>query len=62
MYNFFIIILSCVNNLVLLIVSGMFSLFIIQVLEKLDMEVFYFGVFLELSTLEIFLLGISNMQ
>ena len=51
----FIVILYCKNDLVWLMISSTFSLFFLQVLEKLNLEVLDFRVFSELAILELFL-------
>ena len=50
----FIEILNCKNDLVWLMMSSTFSLFFLQVLEKLNLEVLDFRVFSELAILECF--------
>ena len=50
----FIVILYCKNNLVWLMMSSIFSLFFLQVLEKLNLDVLDFRVFSELAILEWF--------
>ena len=51
LYTLFIIILYCNNGLVWIIMSCMFSLFLPQVLEILDLEVLEFLLFIEFSIL-----------